>query len=1597
MSGTEWMLLVERAADTGNLSQRVQLWMDAIDRPETAPHTDALTAFSPPEATGVVHHGGLPAAQVYALGVLGYALLSGTVPWDDIGEDELLHRVLTTRLPEFSRPHWPPVFQGRMNRVIARATDKDPAARYSTPGHLKAEVMSAVAALNDELAGMSYEPRIHRDAYRRIVQWLDRARTGTAATLTVVGASGIGKTYLWETVHDTHARSDERWLYVKTGQGGQRPYETIALLLESIRDEVEMLLGEARVSPPLRALVRAIEPRIAPSGVTTDAAEVLNPARELAHLIGRVGAASRFRVICFDDFQWIDVYSRRVIEELAHGSGSTTVVTLTRDEHNLGSSSGDSVYLKPLNREEAHELARSLEPGTDTIPPETFELAYTLSGGIPMAFHSVLRDGTRWTVSESGDVLIDVASQRVAAVSPLCRSVLSVLALVGVPTSLSLISRAGDYSEAEITSALAEGETALLVNRSRLYDSVRFVHDSIETAVRRGAEQDSVAAHRAIRVLIADARDGNDRAAYAAIGLLSTVEAEEVSQDDWNWVLTAAARQAVYSLAPDEALRIVGDWRDRVSPAARVGLFLIAHEAAYLLGDRHQMSRYYRAIVASGDGEAAAEARYLWIRRCYADARFPGAVAVGIRVLSEADVIEDTVPWSSDGAEALRFLRRHAPARVLSAILRRGYTTDRAVRRATDTLGRMLLPVLTTDRRHLIHLAYYALRIGMERGATPLTALGFITWALYLGTQRQPGRWVEEYMSCAEQLSALSGDRIADHSVRMLIAGFGAPWTGSYRTFADRLERLQSEGREVGNWEFVAHALHLQRQTLLWRGEPLATVRNAFDEIRREIRSYGLVRADAALAKYAAAAEALMGLTDDPAGMDGEIVNERDYIDRILSNNDQMSLAGFRAMKALLALYADRPQEAYDQLTKIDEVSSSISLFHENLHIRFYLGIAAYRLGRPVTGRRMLKVVRAWARENPATHRHRLLFIRAERAAHHGHRRIARALLARAIPRAMQEGFFSEAALMAERAGDISEDRHYWMVAESAYRHWGAVYATARLCRKLGWSDVSPPSAVGDLQAEHLQKKLSEARSAHEVIPTLARHLFESTHASQVVLSLRGDEGVSSQAYRWTGTDIAPSGAPSSDLSLIITEASAGECRLLSAEDSLRGGHPGVVGRSDRVHDSDVAILVVGAVGGAAYTPSVVQTVRAALHAGALYIALLSARARIGGGEQALRETREQLSATERYRRQLFSTVTDAFLLVDWVGNVRFSNPAAEPYLEHASVPAPTFRTDLRGAFRELVDPADGILRNRGRYHTNDDRHVQIQVAPVGSETEDLVAVSISDITEAIDREAQLAQQERQLVVADRLASIGMFSASIVHEISNPNHILQLNTQSLLVVLSWLRSEIDDESTAATVAQAGDIVAQIEDAARRVESVLQMVKSYSREGRRERWGVLAPEEVCFRAFRFSKIMASQYTDHFRQAVPESVAPVWGEPALLEQALVNLIKNACEALPARDGRVELQTYTDSSGTEVVLAVCDTGSGFPAGLRDSLGTPFMSGRFDEGGTGLGLSIVSGIVEKHRGYLRVTDDERFTTRVEIHFPVHTAPVDQTSVSTG
>ncbi|HEX5959343.1 MAG TPA: ATP-binding protein, partial [Hyphomicrobiaceae bacterium] len=94
-----------------------------------------------------------------------------------------------------------------------------------------------------------------------------------------------------------------------------------------------------------------------------------------------------------------------------------------------------------------------------------------------------------------------------------------------------------------------------------------------------------------------------------------------------------------------------------------------------------------------------------------------------------------------------------------------------------------------------------------------------------------------------------------------------------------------------------------------------------------------------------------------------------------------------------------------------------------------------------------------------------------------------------------------------------------------------------------------------------------------------------------------------------------------------------------------------------------------------------------------------------------------------------------------------------------------------------------------------------------------------------------------------------------------------------------------------------------------------------------------------------------------------------DPLQIEQVIVNLVRNAAEALSdagRHDGRVTVEAESDETARVVVVRVRDNGPGFDPGVVERAGTPFTTTKPD--GLGLGLSLARSIVEAHGGRLAV-----------------------------
>jgi signal transduction histidine kinase len=241
-------------------------------------------------------------------------------------------------------------------------------------------------------------------------------------------------------------------------------------------------------------------------------------------------------------------------------------------------------------------------------------------------------------------------------------------------------------------------------------------------------------------------------------------------------------------------------------------------------------------------------------------------------------------------------------------------------------------------------------------------------------------------------------------------------------------------------------------------------------------------------------------------------------------------------------------------------------------------------------------------------------------------------------------------------------------------------------------------------------------------------------------------------------------------------------------------------------------------------------------------------------------------------------------------------------------------------------------------------------------------------------REEQRRLRE-QLMVAERMATVGTLAASVAHEINNPLSAVVANLELALRRLETVGDRPELEELRAELRDA-------HEAAHLVRQIVRDVKVFSRGGD-ERPGPVDVRQVLDSTARMAW---SEIRHRARlQKEYEEVPPVWATDARLGQVFLNLIINAAQAIEvgrAESNRIRLCTRTDDKGRALVEIV-DTGAGIPAEALPRVFAPFFSTKPAGTGTGLGLSISSRIVKELGGEIRVESRVGLGTTVSVALP--------------
>src|SRR5690606_15927234 len=236
-------------------------------------------------------------------------------------------------------------------------------------------------------------------------------------------------------------------------------------------------------------------------------------------------------------------------------------------------------------------------------------------------------------------------------------------------------------------------------------------------------------------------------------------------------------------------------------------------------------------------------------------------------------------------------------------------------------------------------------------------------------------------------------------------------------------------------------------------------------------------------------------------------------------------------------------------------------------------------------------------------------------------------------------------------------------------------------------------------------------------------------------------------------------------------------------------------------------------------------------------------------------------------------------------------------------------------------------------------------------------------------RERELREKQEALLRADKLATVGRMATQIAHEIRNPLSAIGLNTELL----------------AEEIAEGGSEGARrlCEAIAREVDRLEEVTEQYLRFARPMQTRLLR-EDVASLVRDIAHFMEPELESHgieLRLEVPDALFVEVDGPQL-RQALLNLIRNAREAMPS-GGKLVLGARSLGDGVEI--AVVDTGVGMSEEAMSRIFEPFFTTK--ESGTGLGLSLTQQIVQQHGGRLECESRPGAGTTFRIVLP-GTAP---------
>ena len=274
---------------------------------------------------------------------------------------------------------------------------------------------------------------------------------------------------------------------------------------------------------------------------------------------------------------------------------------------------------------------------------------------------------------------------------------------------------------------------------------------------------------------------------------------------------------------------------------------------------------------------------------------------------------------------------------------------------------------------------------------------------------------------------------------------------------------------------------------------------------------------------------------------------------------------------------------------------------------------------------------------------------------------------------------------------------------------------------------------------------------------------------------------------------------------------------------------------------------------------------------------------------------------------------------------------------------------------------------------------------------EDLLTQKNTKLEKYSAKMEELAQERsKQLVHAERMATVGLLSAGIAHEINNPTTFISGNVQILHKFWDDIRPllynhvqipEDKQEKLEFIKEEMPKAINAIQTGAKRISKIVKGLKGFVYKNQQSE-KISCNINTCIeQSLEFCENILGHHVT-IQKRLYESLPEIKADPQQIQQIMVNLFTNAVDAIGDHDGVLTIETKANNDNIKITIS--DTGPGIPEDKFKDIWLPFYTTKAIGKGTGLGLFTIHWIIEEHKGQITVENKPAGGVLFEITLPV-------------